>query len=81
MPADSNRRDAGMNELPVIVHTRDRFRIEGRDAGNGALHYVIVDTAGVVLWRESSLDDAKAWIDRRIGDCTARAPVPQRRHR
>ena len=70
-----------MSEVPVIVHTRDRFRVQRMDDDDEARRYVIVDTAGVVLRHELNLEDAKTWIDRVVDARPALASARPRHHR
>lgn len=55
-----------MLEPSAVLYARAHWRIVRDGNCDKPDVFVVVDTAGIELRRESILDDAKAWIDRLV---------------
>lgn len=70
-----------MLEPSIVLYSRERWRVVRTGDSDGPSAYAVVDTAGIELRRELNLDDARAWIDRKVVEGDARAPAIRRRVR
>lgn len=71
-----------MQDASIVLYARGHYRIVHLAAcgDGGGARYMVIDTAGVEHRRETSLDDASAWIDRVLAGA-ASLPSPRPGHR
>lgn len=61
----------------IILHARGHYRVASPEDSGRADRYAVIDTAGTVLHREASLDDAKARIERLVAAAECMHPTAE----